>query len=764
MTSVFGGANYLSPHRIFFYWMKKMIPAFAWLFAALTLPFVATAQTKSITLDDCFTFYKFYPRTSVQFQFLKDGVHYVESDESHKLHIKDVRDERIDSVIALQLPPNFQEITNLSFCADESIVLLETEPEPVYRHSTLAKHYVYDFQKKKVEPLFSDAKQQFASISDDGEHVAFVVNNNVYIKHVASNQTIQITSDGKPNHIINGIPDWVYEEEFSPVDGFGMVALKWSPDGTHLAFIRFDETEVPEMSLTWYEGGVYPRRSSFKYPKVGSPNSKVSVHLYDVAEGRMRGQLMGLEASDYCPRIYWTQGNQLIMMRLNRPQDTMQLLLSLPDRALYDQEDQKQWIPTRLLLEESDAAYVDVESSNKLVFLSDKKHFLWMSERRGWQQIYRYSFDKTDAASAVLLTQDGHDVTQFYGVDEKNGQFFYQAATPTPLDRQIWVGYLSGDAPTLLTPPAGTHEAQFSPTFDYFTHTWSDANTPPVLSICDRQDDTVRLVSKNARVRNLRQEYGFVLKEFFQFSLADGTVLNGWMIRPPDMDPDKKYPILFDNYGGPNSQTVQNQYDGYLGTWHQMLAQKGYVVASVDNRGTGGRGRDFRKCTQLQLGKLETEDQIAAARYLGGLPWADPSRIGIWGWSFGGYLSTSCILKGSDVFKMAMAVAPVTNWKWYDSAYTERYMHTSEDNKAGYEENSPVNFASLLRGDNYLICHGITDDNVHWQQSVEMINALIKANKSFETYYYPNRNHGIYGDNATQHLFRKLTDFVFERL
>ena len=764
MTSVFGGANYLSPHRIFFYWMKKMIPAFAWLFAALTLPFVATAQTKSITLDDCFTFYKFYPRTSVQFQFLKDGVHYVESDESHKLHIKDVRDERIDSVIALQLPPNFQEITNLSFCADESIVLLETEPEPVYRHSILAKHYVYDFQKKKVEPLFSDAKQQFASISDDGEHVAFVVNNNVYIKHVASNQTIQITSDGKPNHIINGIPDWVYEEEFSPVDGFGMVALKWSPDGTHLAFIRFDETEVPEMSLTWYEGGVYPRRSSFKYPKVGSPNSKVSVHLYDVAEGRMRGQLMGLEASDYCPRIYWTQGNQLVMMRLNRPQDTMQLLLALPDRALYDQEDQKQWIPTRLLLEESDAAYVDVESSNKLVFLSDKKHFLWMSERRGWQQIYRYSFDKTDAASAVLLTQDGHDVTQFYGVDEKNGQFFYQAATPTPLDRQIWVGYLSGDAPTLLTPPAGTHEAQFSPTFDYFTHTWSDANTPPVLSICDRQDDTVRLVSKNARVRNLRQEYGFVLKEFFQFSLADGTVLNGWMIRPPDMDPDKKYPILFDNYGGPNSQTVQNQYDGYLGTWHQMLAQKGYVVASVDNRGTGGRGRDFRKCTQLQLGKLETEDQIAAARYLGGLPWADASRIGIWGWSFGGYLSTSCILKGSDVFKMAMAVAPVTNWKWYDSAYTERYMHTSEDNKAGYEENSPVNFASLLRGDNYLICHGITDDNVHWQQSVEMINALIKANKSFETYYYPNRNHGIYGDNATQHLFRKLTDFVFERL
>lgn len=746
----------------FFYLMKKTFLATAWL--SLAIPFVSVAQTKSISFEDCFTFFKFYPRTSLQFQFLKDGVHYAETDVSNKLHIRDVRNERIDSVITLQLPSNFQEITNLSFSADESIALLETEPEPVYRHSILAKHYVYDFQKKKVEPLFPDAKQQFARISADGAHVAFVVNNNVYIKHLASNQTLQVTRDGKQNHIINGIPDWVYEEEFSPVDGYGMEALKWSPDGSKLAFIRFDETAVPEMPLTWYEGGVYPRRSSFKYPKVGSPNSKVSVHLYDVTEGRMQGQLMGLDASDYCPRIYWTEGNQLVMMRLNRPQDSLQLLIALPDRVLYDQEDMIQWIPTRLLLEESDPAYVDIESSNKLVFLSDKKHFLWMSERRGWQQIYRYSFDKTDAASAVLLTQDGHDVTQFYGVDEKNGQFFYQAATPTPLDRQIWVGYLNGDAPKLLTPPSGTHEARFSPTFDYFTHVWSDANTPPVLAICDRQDDTVRLISKNERVRNLRQEYGFVQKEFFQFSLPDGTVLNGWMIRPPNMDPEKKYPILFDNYGGPNSQTVQNQYDGYLGTWHQMLAQKGYVVASVDNRGTGGRGRDFRKCTQLQLGKLETEDQIAAARYLGGQPWADPARIGIWGWSFGGYLSTSCILKGADVFKMAMAVAPVTNWKWYDSAYTERYMHTSEDNNTGYEENSPVNFASLLRGDNYLICHGITDDNVHWQQSVEMINALIKANKPFETYYYPNRNHGIYGDNATQHLFRKLTDFVLEKL
>ena len=261
-----------------------------------------------------------------------------------------------------------------------------------------------------------------------------------------------------------------------------------------------------------------------------------------------------------------------------------------------------------------------------------------------------------------------------------------------------------------------------------------------------------------------RKEYGFAPIEFIRLKAADSTDLNAWILKPLDFDPAKKYPVLFDIYGGPGSQTVQNQFNGYTGAWHQMLAQKGYLIVSVDNRGTGGRGRQFKKCTQLQLGKYETLDQIAAARQLGALPYVDPNRIGIWGWSFGGYLSTSCVLKGADVFKMAMAVAPVTNWKWYDSAYTERYMHTTRDNAAGYEDNSPINFASRLRGGNYLICHGIADDNVHWQQTVEMVNALVKANKQFDTHYYPNRNHGIYGENATKHLFTKLTTFVLSKL
>lgn len=727
------------------------------------VPWTLPAQ-KNITLEDCFSYFKFYPQTGANFQYLRDGVHYAEADNDGKIHLRDVRNPAFDSIIPLKLPDELKGFDEFEFSDDESKIMLRTDAEPVYRHSVNARYFVYDLATQSVEPVFEKGKQQFTAFSPDGEKIAFVFNNNLYFKDLKTRKTIQVTHDGAANKIINGLPDWVYEEEFSPVDGDGMVATQWSPDGSLLAFIRFDESAVPEFKMNWYEGAMYPRQSAFKYPKVGEANSVVSVHLFDTKTDGMVGKVMGLEADDYCPRIHFTPDNQLVVTRLNRRQDTLDLLLALPDRVMYDQEDRTNWIPTRLLLEETDPAYVEIELKNKLVFLKNRPHFLWMSERNGWNHIYRYPLQPAAAETPVALTGGDFDVTAFYGVDEKNGKFYFQAATPTPLERQIWEGDLNSGALRLLTPPGGTHEADFSPTFDYFTHVWSNANTPPVVSICDRNDDTLRVLTKNDRVRKLRQEYGFVAKEFIQFPLSDGTLLNGWMLRPATLDSLKKYPILFDIYGGPGSQTVQNQYDGYMDSWRQMLVQKGYVIVSIDNRGTGARGRDFKKCTQLQLGKLETEDQIAAARYLGSQFWADPNRIGIWGWSFGGYLSTSCILKGADVFKMAIAVAPVTNWKWYDTAYTERYMHTTRDNLSGYEENSPVNFAERLRGDNYLICHGMTDDNVHWQQAVEMINALIKANKQFETYYYPNRNHGIYGDNATRHLFSKLTDFILEKL
>jgi dipeptidyl-peptidase-4 len=506
---------------------------------------------------------------------------------------------------------------------------------------------------------------------------------------------------------------------------------------------------------------MYPEQDSFKYPKVGAPNSIVSVHLYNLVD-HTTGTIMGLETDDYVPRIHWTTGNQLVITRLTRMQETLELLMAMPERSMYDDSDHVTYIPIRPIWREDNKAYIDIHDN--MVFLKNNEFYLWSNESSGYNRLYLNSLLNKTGVSPVPLTQANMDMTAFYGVDEKNGKFYYQTASPTPMDRQVWEGDLKGGDPQLLGQGPGTWEASFSPNFDFYTLRWSDLNTPPVAILYARGGTKVRLISENARVKRTVKEYGFVEKKFWSFKLADGTTLNGWTLEPPVKEAGKKYPVLFDVYGGPGSQTVQNQYDGYMDPWRQMLVQKGIIVVSVDNRGTGGRGEAFKKCTQLQLGKYETEDQIAAARYLATLPYIDPLRIGIWGWSFGGYLSTSCILKGNTTFKMAMAVAPVTNWKWYDSAYTERYMHTSQDNAGGYESNSPVNFANLLRGGNYLICHGIADDNVHWQQTVEMINALIKANKQFETVYYPNRNHGIYGDNATIHLFTKLTQFVQDKL
>lgn len=730
----------------------------------LLLPAFGAFAQKAITLDDCFLFFKFYPESADQFHYAADGRHYLEAQDGGIAEY-DLETGKKTATLATKAElAAAGDWDAFEFGAGNAFLMLRSNTEPVYRHSVLADYWVFDLKTRRAEALYPAGRVQYAAFSPQGDKILFVAGNNLFYKDVINNKTVQITTDGQTNAVINGLADWVYEEEFSPVDGDGMVAAKWSPDGRKIGFLRFDESQVPTMGLTVYDDKMYPRRTRFKYPKVGEQNSAVTAHIFDLAEGRVLGRVDGPRAGDYVPRLHWTAGNDLVVTRLNRHQDTLELYVAQPQSAIFDREIGQNRLPSYLLLRETDPAYVELETDNKLIFLADGKHFLWTSERSGFNHIYRYTLSGGAAAMPLALTKGDFDVTGFYGVDEKNGKFYYQTATPTPMDRQVWQGNLDGGEPKLMTPPSGTHEARFSPTFDYFVHSWSDANTPTVASICNRADDTLRTLVKNERVRRLRREYGFVPKEFWSFKLADGTELNGWMLRPATLEPGRKYPVLIDIYGGPGSQTVQNQYDPFYDCWRQMLVQKGVIVVSIDNRGTGGRGRDFKKCTQLQLGKYETEDQIAAARYLGTLPYVNPDRIGIWGWSFGGYLSTSCILKGADVFKMAMAVAPVTNWKWYDTAYTERYMHTMADNSTGYEDNSPINFAQRLRGGNYLLCHGIADDNVHWQHSVEMSNALVKANRQFETYAYPNRNHGIYGDNATRHLFTKLTDFVLEKL
>jgi len=566
----------------------------------------------------------------------------------------------------------------------------------------------------------------------------------MFVKDLNTGTEKAITTDGQTNSIINGTTDWVYEEEFAFVKAF-----QWSPDGKKIAYMRFDESEVREFTMTMHRDDAYPEYVTFKYPKVGEQNAIVTVHIYDITSGTTTNVALGDEWPEYyIPRISWTKDtSQLCIFYMNRHQNDLRLLLA-------DAETGR----TRVLLRETNPYYIDVDDD--LTFLEDGKHFIWTSEKDGYNQIYLYTMD---GEVAQKLTPDAYDVTSFYGVDEANGMVYYQAAEPSPLERQVYAVNLKGRKKTRLTSLDGWNDAQFSSTFDYFVLTHSTANSAPVYAVYDRSGAQVRLIEDNAGMADLQGEYGWSQIEFFSFTTSEGVELNGKMIQPAAMEEGKKYPVMMFVYGGPGSQTVKNQWDAFNHWWFQMLAQQGYVVVSVDNRGTGARGQEFKKMTYQQLGKFETIDQIETARYLGSLPYIDADRIGIWGWSYGGYMSSLCILKGNDVFKSAIAVAPVTNWKWYDTIYTERYMRTDDENPEGYKDNSPVYFADRLKG-NYLLIHGMADDNVHFQNAAEMANALVRHNKQFETYFYPNRNHGIFGGLTRLHLYTKMTNFITSTL
>jgi dipeptidyl-peptidase 4 len=528
-----------------------------------------------------------------------------------------------------------------------------------------------------------------------------------------------------------------------------MSALEWSPDGKRVAFLRFDESKVPEYSMQYYNDQAYPTTETFKYPKVGEVNSIVTAHIYDINSGKTVKCDTGNETDLYIPRIYWTKNPaQLCVFRLNRHQNEMELLLADATSGA-----------TKSLLKEMNRYYIETENTN-LTFLEDGKSFLWMSDKDGFRHIYKY--DMTGKQTAQL-TKGNFDVTEIYGIDEKRAQIYYQTAEKSPMEREIRAVGLNGKGLRTLAASEGVNDAQFSSNFDFFVLNRSTFNSAATYTVCDNNGKPQRIIEENKSIKTLQQEYGTAPVSFFNFQTSENVTLNGWMLKPTNFDATKKYPVLMYVYGGPGSQQVLNRWKGQDYWWFQLLAQKGYIVACVDNRGTGARGAEFQKMTYQQLGKYETLDQIEAAKYLGKQPYIDAARIGIFGWSYGGYMSSLCILKGNDVFKSAIAVAPVTNWKWYDSVYTERFMRTTQENAAGYRENSPVYFADKLKG-KYLLVHGIADDNVHFQNSAEMVNALVKANKQFDTYYYPNRNHGIYGGNTRLHLYTKMTNFLLEKL
>ncbi len=711
--------------------------------------FASPLAAQEISLQDIWQSYTFYSRSVAGFNFMEDGKHYVRKEGNALTRYDLTTGDLIDTLFAAGwvagqngFPETF---SGYAFGPEEKKLLIETETESIYRYSTRAHYFVFDREKKAIRPLYKDGKQRYATLSPDGTKVAFVAGNNLYFRDLNSNELVQVTQDGEQNAIINGATDWVYEEEFAIAKGF-----EWAPDSRKLAFLRFDERRVKQFTMTNYRDEMYPEYVTFKYPKVGEDNALVSAHIYHVDKARTQQVDTGAETDMYLPRIRWTKDpNRLAVVRMNRHQNQIDLLLADAHTG-----------STELLLQETNPYYISEAVLDNFRFLENGERFIWTSERDGWHHIYLYDMK---GKLVRQITEGEWEIKNFYGVDEERGKLYFQAARPTPMDRKIYEVGLNGRGMRELSKEVGYNSAQFSSTYDYFVLNHSTANTPPVTGVYDRKGELIRTIQDNARVREMQKTYETRPVEFFDFETSEGVQLNGWMIKPPDLDEAREHPVLMFVYGGPGSQQVTDSWKGQNYWWFQMLAQKGYVVACVDNRGTGGRGQEFKKMTYLKLGHYETQDQIEAAKYLGSLPFIDADRIGIFGWSYGGYMSSLAILKGNDVFKAAIAVAPVTNWKWYDTIYTERFMRTYAENPEGYEENSPIYFADRLRG-NYLLVHGMGDDNVHFQHTAEMANALINANKQFETYFYPNRNHGIYGGLTRLHLYQKMTNFLDQKL
>lgn len=629
-------------------------------------------------------------------------------------------------------------INSYSLSNDDRLMLLATETESIYRYSKKAIYYVFNIQNNKIKKL-SDNKVRYPTFSPDGTKVAFVFENNLYIKDITNGKENQITFDGKKNNIINGASDWVYEEEFKLVRGF-----EWSADSRTIAFYKFDESHVKEFSMDKFNGNLYPTQEVFKYPKAGEANSTVSVYLYNIDDDEKK-LIYTEEDYEYIPRIKWSNDpNILTMIGLNRHQNKL-------DFIVVDSKDGS----NRVLFTEEDKYYIDI--NDNLTFLPNN-FFIWTSEKKGYNHIYLKGLD----GSEEQITSGSWEVTSFYGLDSDKMEIFFSSTEDGSINRSIYCLDLDSGKRKKLSTQTGTNSAKFSNGLKYYINTYSNANTPPIFTLHKADGSLIKTIEDNTEFQNKLEEYNISEKEFITI-YTDNADLNAWIIKPPNFDDNKKYPLFMFLYGGPGSQKVLNRYEGNNFYWYQMLAQKGYVIACVDNRGTGGKGAEFKKMTYKELGKYETIDQIDAAKYFGSLNYIDEKRIGIQGWSYGGYMSSLAITKGADVFNLAVAVAPVTNWRYYDNIYTERYMQTPQENPSGYDENSPINHVEKLKG-KYLLIHGTADDNVHVQNTYEMSSALVRANKQFDLFVYPDKNHGIYGKNTRYHLYKKITNFILDNL
>jgi len=625
------------------------------------------------------------------------------------------------------------------FSRDERALLLGSRIRRIYRRSTEGTYHVYERENGRVT-LVNDEPIQSPQLSPDGRKVAYVLHNDLYIFDLASGITKRVTNDGKDRYVINGRTDWVYEEEFAFVRAF-----EWNKGSDKLAFLRFDESRVPEFSMDVYGTDLYPGSYKFKYPKAGEENSVVSLHIYDLNADKTRE--IKLEHAYYIPRIQWMNDpDRLSVQALNRLQNDLRLYgVRASDGTVHE------------LHRETDPAYVDVHDN--LTFLADDS-FIWTSERDGWNHLYLYD---SEGGLINQITQGSWEVTAYYGYDPNTDRIYYQSTEPGSIYREVYSVNRRGRGKKRLSEEKGTNSASFSANFKYFINTHSSASSPPRYTLRRAGNGKqVREILNNQDLLDRLNEYQWSPKEFSTLEV-NGNQLNMYMIKPKDFDPNTKYPLLMYQYSGPGSQSVADSWMSTRDLWHQVLVAQGYIVACVDGRGTGMKGRDFKKSTYLNLVKYETEDQIEAGRRLSTLPYIDEGRTGIWGWSFGGHMSTNCLFKGAGVFEMAIAVAPVTSWRFYDTIYTERFLRTPQENPEGYDQDSPFNYPELLEG-KFLLIHGTGDDNVHVQNSMRLIEALIQEGKDFDWRLYPDRNHGIYGGNTRVHLFNTMTDFVINNL
>jgi dipeptidyl-peptidase-4 len=705
-----------------------------------------SAQQKDITLEEIWsgTF-----RTSGLdvLRSLKSGKEYsvLNYDRNTKSSSIDVYNynngDKLQTLVNSNDLPGITRISSYEFSKDESKLLLATSLDQIYRRSVLGTYYVYDINSKSLS-LVSENKIQEPTFNNDASKIAYGYANNLYVRDIETGNTMQITDDGKKNGIINGITDWVYEEEFAFVRAFD-----WNKDGTKIAFIRFDETEVPEFSMDVYGKELYQTQQVFKYPKAGEANADVSLHIYNLgSEETTKVDVSGYN-SYYIPRIEWTNDSDILSAQLtNRHQNVLDLVFVDTKRNT-----------TSLILKETDKAYVDV--TDNLTFLSDNS-FIWTSEKSGWNHIYHY-----DKSGKLInqITNGDWEVTDYYGFDQNTGRIYYQSTENGSINRDLYSVLASGKNTFRLSNQIGNNRGSFSADFSLYINTFSNSTTPYTYTLHESlRGEQLREIVNNDGLKNALSGYKVSPKEFSTINV-NGNDLNMYMIKPLDFDPNKEYPLFMYQYSGPGSQQVANKWASSNDYWHQMLAQEGFIIACIDGRGTGLKGRDFKKMTQKELGKFEVEDQIAAAQKLGNLSYIDKNRIGIWGWSYGGFMSSNCVFQGADTFAMAIAVAPVSSWRFYDTIYTERYMETPQENPSGYDQNSPIFHVDKMQGD-FLLVHGSADDNVHVQNTTRLVEALVQADKEFDWAVYPDKNHGIYGGKTRLHLYKKMTRFIKETL